>query len=571
MRITKKTVAFLLILLVGLSGVTTLFLATDGIAADEIVLNAKVEKETVTAGESFDVTFSLNQAVKTQSFGLDFSEAYDQSAFTYVEGKWSSQILTHAALASSKVDGAVFLLNEELEVSGDIFTLTLKPTEAVKCGVPYEIKPLPGDRLNATPVGVTVTPDHFFDNDCDQICNSCQKKVRPAKHTYDDPRDTECNLCKLVRELPTYVYAVHRGDTVTVSVSLAEEIRVQGLGLDFLTAYDHEALEWVSGTWSNSVKSVALLAEINPGSEAAFGAPEESALSGEIFSFELKVKEDAEFGDYDVVVGIVGAGEAKLSTTVITVHQCAPSAEFSKDKNLHWNACTTYACQNRLNEGTHAFDGEEDAVCDTCGYTKYVLGDMDENGEVDLDDAIYLLYYINFPGKYPVSQSIDLDCNGVEDLDDAIYLLYHINFPGKYPLIAPATPVANKSGSWDANYLCGEELHQVSLSLKGEVIGISVGCGDPFSSLPSEAYEDFRQSDGYVVYEENEYYVGRGDGNDVASVAENGKTVSVTDTYGNTLVLNRKSEDQLEVVTTVADFADITTIPAGTVFTFHAE
>ncbi len=61
-------------------------------------------------------------------------------------------------------------------------------------------------------------------------------------------------------------------------------------------------------------------------------------------------------------------------------------------------------------------------------------GDLDENGEVDLDDAIYLLYHVNFSSKYPLSQSADFNSDGNTDLDDAIYLLYHVNFPNKYPL-----------------------------------------------------------------------------------------------------------------------------------------
>ncbi len=61
-------------------------------------------------------------------------------------------------------------------------------------------------------------------------------------------------------------------------------------------------------------------------------------------------------------------------------------------------------------------------------------GDIDASGKVDLNDAIYLLYHVNFPGSYPVDQEIDFDGSGNTDLSDAIYLLYHVNFPNKYPL-----------------------------------------------------------------------------------------------------------------------------------------
>ena len=42
---------------------------------------------------------------------------------------------------------------------------------------------------------------------------------------------------------------------------------------------------------------------------------------------------------------------------------------------------------------------EHKAVCENCG----LLGDHDGNGVVNLDDAIYLLYHVNFPEKYPLT------------------------------------------------------------------------------------------------------------------------------------------------------------------------
>jgi hypothetical protein len=61
-------------------------------------------------------------------------------------------------------------------------------------------------------------------------------------------------------------------------------------------------------------------------------------------------------------------------------------------------------------------------------------GDVDGVEGVDLDDAIYLLYHVNFSTTYPVNQPVDFNGDGKEDLDDAIYLLYHVNFKETYPL-----------------------------------------------------------------------------------------------------------------------------------------
>lgn len=63
-----------------------------------------------------------------------------------------------------------------------------------------------------------------------------------------------------------------------------------------------------------------------------------------------------------------------------------------------------------------------------------LLGDLDENGAVDEDDAIYLLYHVYFPEAFPITRDADYDKNGRVDLEDAFYLLYHVSFPHSYPL-----------------------------------------------------------------------------------------------------------------------------------------
>ncbi len=68
------------------------------------------------------------------------------------------------------------------------------------------------------------------------------------------------------------------------------------------------------------------------------------------------------------------------------------------------------------------------------GESDVLKGDTDGNGKLESDDAIYLLYSVFFPTKYPANQNYDFDGNGKVESDDAIYLLYHIFFPTKYEL-----------------------------------------------------------------------------------------------------------------------------------------
>ncbi len=102
---------------------------------------------------------------------------------------------------------------------------------------------------------------------------------------------------------------------------------------------------------------------------------------------------------------------------------------------IHYGACMK-------SEGpafVHTYDGHSDSDCNACGKDRslaenFIAGDVDGNEELDLDDAIYLLFHMNFPALYPVTQEVDFDASGVFDIEDVFYLLYHINFPDRYPI-----------------------------------------------------------------------------------------------------------------------------------------
>ena len=67
-------------------------------------------------------------------------------------------------------------------------------------------------------------------------------------------------------------------------------------------------------------------------------------------------------------------------------------------------------------------------------------GDLDDDGMLTTDDAVYLLLHVMFGREdYPVPEGVDLDFNGdaAEDTDDAVYLLLHVMFGAEdYPLYA---------------------------------------------------------------------------------------------------------------------------------------
>jgi hypothetical protein len=109
-------------------------------------------------------------------------------------------------------------------------------------------------------------------------------------------------------------------------------------------------------------------------------------------------------------------------------------AAYACDEIYHWHVCELCGIAGTYEE--HSYDGVMDSDCNDCGYVRYIRGDVDNDGDVDTDDASYLVYHIFFGDvEYPVYQSLDFNGDGAETSDDGIYLLYHVFFgAASYPL-----------------------------------------------------------------------------------------------------------------------------------------
>ena len=66
--------------------------------------------------------------------------------------------------------------------------------------------------------------------------------------------------------------------------------------------------------------------------------------------------------------------------------------------------------------------------------TSVIRGDVNGDGKVNNQDAIYLLKYTLNASRYPINQNGDMDGNGKVNNQDAIYLLKHTLNSSRYPL-----------------------------------------------------------------------------------------------------------------------------------------
>lgn len=121
-----------------------------------------------------------------------------------------------------------------------------------------------------------------------------------------------------------------------------------------------------------------------------------------------------------------------------------------------------------------------------------VRGDMNNDGKVGVEDAIFLLRHYFAPNKYVISQSGDVNGDGVVNASDAIYLLRHVFASSKYPLACghdemvvdpEVLPTCTKSGLSEGSHcsLCNAVVKtQEEISALGHdyVDGVCTRCGD---------------------------------------------------------------------------------------------
>lgn len=181
------------------------------------------------------------------------------------------------------------------------------------------------------------------------------------------------------------------GQTITVEITAANMPSVKSLMLENFR-YDSQILEFVSAELNLKGALIADWDSKNMIATVAFA--ENTDINGVIMTLTFRVKEDAE-------------GECPI-------------------------ACDVYA--NQIQTGGNETQVKLTVVPGTVTVMTYARGDVNGDGYVNSDDAIYLLRCTLSPSRYPINQSGDMNGDGYVNSDDAIYLLRHTLSPVRYPL-----------------------------------------------------------------------------------------------------------------------------------------
>lgn len=96
-------------------------------------------------------------------------------------------------------------------------------------------------------------------------------------------------------------------------------------------------------------------------------------------------------------------------------------------------------------EATEDSTGEMTYTCDICGVTKTeiipeisseIIGDINYDGYVDIDDSLLLFQNSLYPDYYPISYkgTLDFTKDGYVDIDDSLLLFQYSLYPEYYPI-----------------------------------------------------------------------------------------------------------------------------------------
>lgn len=180
------------------------------------------------------------------------------------------------------------------------------------------------------------------------------------------------------------------GETVEIKISVSGSTEIEGLLLHDIT-YDETALEFIGFKQYGDLINNSL-AKDNSVSDKKINLGYSPAIipDGDICTAVFRIKDTAEYGEYSV----------KFS---------AASASYKRNE-----------VKSTLNAGHVTVQ-------------KWLVGDFNQDGKVDIEDAAHFIGWINYPylDEYPMVYNGNKNFNNDNkiDIEDAVYLIGWINYP----------------------------------------------------------------------------------------------------------------------------------------------
>ena len=307
-------------------------------------------------------------------------------------------------------------------------------------------------------VAPTCTEQGYTSHKCAKCGSELRKDyVEPTGHTASDwevvvePTLTEtglqqkvCTNCSVVLDtevLPKLNAAVVTVSSNTDSVPFAQTIEftitieklLPATSLQLIPVFDTNVFEFVSAEWliDGENQSIDLNSRF-----ASSSWTEGADLNTVVFKFVLKAIHVADSTKVSCQAIAVVEGETidlAIKATNVQVSSCEHINHTYENIDAVYHAAKCTDCGHVTIE-EHVLEDGNTGHCINCSYYKPIQGDLDNDKDVDMDDATYLLMYTFFSADYPLNQDADFDGDGQITKDDAIYLLKYTYFPEEYPL-----------------------------------------------------------------------------------------------------------------------------------------
>ena len=199
--------------------------------------------------------------------------------------------------------------------------------------------------------------------------------------------------------------------------------------IEITPVFDENVFEFVGGEWTIDGEGT-----IDPDTMTATMSYEEVMnIDGQVYIFSLRAKAEAASTDVSVSANVKCGDEVVDFETRGVTTSVAPCNHYygtSVEIDEAYHEFTCDACGHTITR-EHLFSDDNDLCCNEgCGYHRGLVGDVDNDGDVDPDDALWVLdYYYDNYWSYTMSVGYDFNKTGYVDEYDAYNLLMYVYFP----------------------------------------------------------------------------------------------------------------------------------------------